>query len=127
MRQFFFLSVLIVGIVATVIYFLWSIVANLYHNWSLGRGVHQLEAESRSRRQQREQEASDRLNNGCEHAFGTSFGGFPDNACPRCGLEATKPAGPCDHVWRLAHEPIPCSFCEKCGKRYVRPAIRELS
>jgi hypothetical protein len=125
MRQIFFLGVIGLGVIAAIVYFLWSIVAALYHDWSLGRGVNELATESENLREQRKQREKERLENGCAHDFGSSFGGFPPNACFKCGLENTRPSGPCDHVWRLANEPVPCSYCEKCGKKYLSRTTRE--
>jgi hypothetical protein len=127
MRQIFFLGILGIGAIAALVYFLWTIFAELYHNWLLGRGVEQLEAESRTWREQRRRREMERLENGCDHEFGKSFGGFPPNACHKCGLERTRPAGNCDHVWRSANEPIPCSYCERCGRKYLGAPTKELT
>ena len=121
MRQYFFLGIVVFGLFAGIIYFCWSIVAELFHHWWMGKDVNKIKAESEIRRAKRTEEAEQRLDNGCDHAFGESYGGFPPNACPKCGLERKPPDGPCDHVWRLAHEAVPCSYCEKCGKKYVTP------
>ncbi len=119
MRQYFFLGILIFGVLAGIVYFCWTIVAALYHDWSLSRHVDEIRAESAAQRARRLEEAAKRLDNGCEHAFGETFGGFPPHACHKCGLEKERPQGACDHVWRMAREAVPCSRCEKCGKRYV--------
>ncbi len=124
MRQVFFVGIIIVGVVAGILYFCWSILAELYHNWTLGRHVGTIQAQSQEQRAKREEEARRRLDNGCQHVFGETFGGFPPNACHKCGLEQTRPTGSCDHVWRQAQEAVPCSHCEKCGKRYVSPQLR---
>ena len=119
MRQFFFISMLIIAVFATVGYFVWSVVSSLYRDWQMGKDVNKIKAESAARRAQRNEEAARRLDNGCDHSFGEAFAGFPPDACPKCGLSRERPAGPCDHVWRLAHEAVPCSYCEKCGKKYI--------
>lgn len=124
MRQYFFLGIVIVGVVAGICYFCWQILAALYHNWTLGRHVNELQSESAARRAQRVEEARKRLDNGCDHAFGEALGGFPPNACHKCGLEKERPIGSCDHVWRLGRGAVPSSYCEKCGKRYVSPVIK---
>ncbi len=125
MRQYFFVGILVFGVLAGVLYFLWAILAALYHDWAMGRGVKQIQAASAAQRAKREEEAAKRLNNGCDHAFGETFGGFPPSACHKCGLERDRPQGPCDHVWRMAEEATPCSYCEKCGKRYVSSKLMQ--
>lgn len=123
MRTYFFLGILIFGVLAGIVYFCWSIIAAFYHDWVLGRHVKTIQAESDTERARRAEEARKRLDNGCDHAFGEGLGGFPPNACPKCGLEKTRPPGNCDHVWRLSREAVPCSYCEKCGRRYVSPRV----
>jgi len=123
MRQVFFISMLIIAVVATLAYFLWSVVTTLYRDWYMGKDVDKIKAESAVRRARRLEEASRRLENGCDHSFGEMLGGFPPNACFKCGLERERPVGACDHVWRAANEPIPCSYCEKCGRKYVSPLV----
>ncbi len=123
MREFFFVGILIVGVLAGIVYFCWSILAALYHDWMMSRGVEDIKAESAAQRAKRQEEATKRLDNGCDHVFGETFGGFPPHACHKCGLEQERPQGPCDHVWRMAREATPCSYCEKCHKRYVNPRI----
>lgn len=123
MREYFFLGVLILGVLAGIIYFCWSIITALYHDWMLGRHVGAIEAESTARRAQRAEEARQRLDNGCDHVFGESLGGFPPQACPKCGLEKVRPSDNCDHVWRFSQEGVPSSYCEKCGKRYVSSRV----
>ncbi len=123
MRQFFFVGILICGVLAGVVYFCWSILASLYRDWEMGRGVAEIKAESAAQRTKRQEEAARRLDNGCEHVFGVSLGGFPPQACHKCGLERERPQGNCDHVWQLSSDPIPCSYCQKCGKRYVSPRL----
>ena len=122
MRQLFFVGILVAGLIAGVLYVLWTILASLYHDWSLGRGVDKIQEESDARRRQRRQEDEARLDNGCEHDFSEGFGGFPPDTCHRCGLQRQRPSGPCDHVWKFANEAVPCSNCEKCGKKYVGSA-----
>jgi hypothetical protein len=118
-RQFFLLSVLILGALAGIIYFVWIVVTALYRDWDMGRDVPQIQAESQARREQRIAAAARRLANGCDHSFGEAFAGFPPEACYKCGLERERPSGPCDHVWKLVPDATPYSCCEKCGKRYV--------
>lgn len=126
MRSMFFIGILLLAVVSGIAYFIWKIVSALYEDWSLGKDVNQIKAESSERRRQRQQEQVKRLDNGCDHNFGHAVGGFPANACRKCGLEREPPAGPCDHIWRLANEAVPCSYCEKCRKKYVSPTIRDL-
>ena len=123
MRTYFFLGILICGVLAGIVYFCWSIVTAFYHDWLLGRHVKTISEQSEAERARRAEEARRRLDNGCDHAFGEGFGGFPPNACSKCGLEKERPPGNCDHVWRMANEAVPCSYCEKCGKRYVNPRV----
>lgn len=123
MRQFFFMGILICGVLAGIAYFCWTIIVALYHDWMMGRGVKEIRADSAAQRTKRLEEATRRLDNGCDHEFGETFGGFPPNACHKCGLEQQRPQGACDHVWRIMHEATPCSRCEKCGKRYVSQRI----
>ena len=124
MRQFFFLGILIVGVLAFIIYFCWSVITAIYYDWMLGRHVGAIKAASNDHRAQRAEEAKKRLDNGCDHAFGESLGGFPPNACHKCGIESERPSGNCDHVWRMTQqEAVPSSYCEKCGKRYVSARI----
>lgn len=125
MRQTFFLGILILGVVSGVVYFLWTIAAALYEDWMMGKDVNKIKADSEQRRKERLEESRKRLDNGCEHVFGQTLGGFPPDACRNCGLQRERPSGPCDHVWKPANEPVPCSYCEKCGKRYVSPTIRD--
>lgn len=119
MRKVFFLSILIGGALAAVVYYLWLVVSTLYRDWAMGRGVDQLRAESEARREQRRVEAARRLDTGCDHDFDETFAGLPPNVCYKCGLERVRPSGPCDHVWKLVPDATPYSYCEKCGKRYV--------
>lgn len=123
MRQYFFLGIVIFGVLAGIVYFCWSIVAALYHDWMLGRHVGAIKAASAAHRAQRAEDAKKRLDNGCDHVFGESLGGFPANACHKCGIEKERPAGNCDHVWRMVQQAVPSSCCEKCGKRYVSPRV----
>jgi hypothetical protein len=123
MRRYFFLSMLILAALATAGYFIWTIVSTLYRDWHMGKDVDTIQAESKERRRQRQEEARQRLDNGCDHLFGESFAGFPPDACFKCGLARERPAGPCDHVWRPAKEAVPCSYCEKCGRKYVSPRV----
>ena len=119
MRKFFFVSLLIAGVLATIGYFAWSLIATLYRDWQMGKDVNKIKAESQTRRGKRQEEAARRLDNGCDHRFGEAFAGFPPDACYKCGLSRERPVGPCDHVWQPAKEAVPCSYCEKCGKKYV--------
>jgi hypothetical protein len=123
MRQYFFMGILIFGVLAGIIYFCWSIIVALYHDWTLGRHVGAIQAQSEAQRAKRAEEARKRLDNGCDHVFGETFGGFPPQACHKCGLEQQRPSGNCDHVWKMSREAVPCSYCEKCGKRYVSPTV----
>jgi hypothetical protein len=108
---------------ATFLYMVGQSLYSLYSDWRLGKDIESLRAESEAKREAKRLENERRLNNGCQHAFGEGFGGFPPNACPKCGLEKERPAGGCDHVWRRSHEAIPSSCCEKCGKKYQDSAL----
>ncbi len=119
MRKFFFLSVLIGGALAGIVYYVYLVASALYRDWLMGRHVDQIQAESQARREQRRAEAARRLDTGCDHEFGETFAGLPPTACHKCGLEEARPAGPCDHRWILVPGAVPYSYCEKCGKRYV--------
>jgi len=125
MRKFFFIGILVLAVVAGIGYYLWKVVSALYENWSMGKDVKTIKADSARRRAERSEQESTRLDSGCDHAFGDTLGGFPANACRKCGLEQQRPPGPCDHVWRRANEPVPCSYCEKCGKKYMSATLRE--
>ena len=118
------MAVLIGLVVGGIGYYIWSVVAALYHDWSLSRGVDKLKAEGAARREKRREADEQRLDNGCDHAFGETYGGFPPNACHKCGLEKDRPSGACDHVWKFAAEATPCSYCEKCGRKYVSGNIQ---
>ena len=93
MRQFFFVSLLIVSVVATIGYFAWSLIATLYRDWQMGKDVNKIKAESETRRGKRQEEAARRLDNGCDHRFGEAFAGFPPDACYKCGLSENAPSG----------------------------------
>ncbi len=80
--------------------------------------VKAIKATNAQRQARRREINAKRLDNGCQHEFGSYIGGFPSNACTHCGLEREKPPGSCDHVWRISNDPIPTSYCEKCGKKY---------
>ena len=121
MRQYFFLLILILGVLSGIVYFAWLVVSALYRDWVMGKDVNRIRAEAESRRADRKEEGIRRLDNGCEHVFGETFGGFPPQACHKCGLEQNRPDGPCDHVWRMSQEAVPSSYCEKCGKKYLSP------
>ena len=123
MRQFFFMGILIFGVLAGIAYFCWSIIVALYHDWTLGRHVGTIKKQSEAERAKRVEEARKRLDNGCEHEFGVALGGFPPNACHKCGLEKQRPSGGCDHVWVQAKAAMPRSECKNCGKRYVSPTV----
>jgi len=117
------MGILIGGALAGIFYFAWTIVRALHYQWSLTRGVGELENESAARRNEQLERNAARLDNGCDHAFDKTLGGFPPNACSKCGLERVRPAGSCDHIWKQATEPVPCSYCQECGKRYVSPNL----
>jgi hypothetical protein len=123
MRQYFFLGILVFGVIAGIIYYFWSVIAALYRDWMMGKDVGKIKAQSETLRQKRAEEAERRLDNGCEHVFGESLGGFPPNTCHKCGLEKDRPDGPCDHVWKASQEGIASSTCAKCGRRYVSPNV----
>jgi hypothetical protein len=126
MRQLFFGGILAFGVIAGIIYVLWTIVSTLYRDWDLGRDVDQIKAESDKRRQERRAKDEARLANGCDHDFTEMLGGFPPNTCRKCGIERERPAGPCDHQWEYRNEAVPCSYCKKCGQRYVSPSISRM-
>ncbi|TVS09886.1 MAG: hypothetical protein EA424_26245 [Planctomycetaceae bacterium] len=121
MRDAFFLGVILVVPAALVIALLYSLAKfawAAYQDWRLFRELNVIQAESAARREHKRADRQKRLDNGCEHAFGTGLGGFPPNACPKCGIEREKPMGRCDHVWRRKDGPVIGSYCEKCGKQY---------
>ncbi|HHM12076.1 MAG TPA: hypothetical protein ENJ16_00875 [Planctomycetaceae bacterium] len=124
MKQFFFQAVLLAGSAAIVGYFLWKAGKALAIYFRDRRDARRAAAEAEVLRREREARNQARLDNGCDHRFGETLGGFPPFACRRCGLEQTKPTGPCDHVWRLDTESAPGAVCEKCGKRY-KPIVSE--
>lgn len=126
MRQLFFGGIVAFGVIAGIIYVLWTIVSTMYHDWVLGRDVDEIKAESEKRREERRAKEEARLANGCDHDFSELFGGFPPDTCRKCGLERSRPGGQCDHVWEYRNEAVPCSYCKGCGERYVGPSISEM-
>lgn len=119
MRQWFMIGIIGGGIVAAALYFCWMVLRafySIYTNWKLGHEMTELEGLAATRRQQREQENRERLDNGCQHVFEMSPGASPRRVCRRCGREAEKPAEDCDHVWRRIKGAVPRSFCDTCGQ-----------
>ncbi len=124
MKQFFFQGVLLAGAAAIIGYVLWKAATALFGYLSDRRDSRLVAAEAERLRAEKEAENRQRLENGCEHRFGETLGGFPPFACRRCGLEQNKPTGPCDHVWRIDTETAPGAVCEKCGRHY-KPIVSE--
>jgi hypothetical protein len=118
MKNYFFIGMAVLAIVAGIGYFLWKLSVTLYYEWRLRRDVSAIKATNAQRRAKRAEANAKRLDNGCQHEFGSYLGGFPPNACTHCGLEREKPAGSCDHVWKMSNEPIPTSYCQTCGKKF---------
>lgn len=120
MRQWFFFAMFASLPIALVCWLLYSFGKYLYTLYEERRELKQLDviqAESAKRRERARLENAKRLDNGCQHAFDTGIG-FPPGVCPKCGLEANRPSGPCDHVWRRIESDAAATACAKCGKMY---------
>ena len=121
MKQIFFLAVIAGSGAAILGYFVWKLIQSVAVHVRDTRDSHTTKIASSEIRERLQQENAERLDNGCDHRFGQTLGGFPPFACRTCGLEKTKPAGPCDHVWRINTDGHPGASCELCGKTYRRP------
>jgi hypothetical protein len=120
MREWFFFVLIASVPTAILIWLLYSFAKYLYtvyEEWRELKVLDAIQSESVVRREGDRLEDVQRLDNGCQHAFDTGSG-FPPGVCPKCGLEAKRPAGACDHVWRRVDGPSPASACAKCGKTY---------
>ena len=109
---------ILAGVVMALIYVFGHAFITLIRDWHVNREVDEIRAAQSDHRAQVEERSRHRLENGCEHDFGTHFGEFPPGVCPKCGLGKEKPIGGCDHVWRRQSGPVPNSLCEKCGRTY---------
>jgi hypothetical protein len=120
MKQLFFSLVLLAlpaAVLIALVYSAGRYLFSLFQDWREVKRLDVIAAESAARREQRRQENTTRLENGCQHAFDTGMG-FPSGVCPKCGLAKERPAGDCDHVWRRIDAPVPASSCEICGKTF---------
>ncbi len=118
MREMFFIGVVVFGSIAIVIYFVWMLIVALYTDWRLRIDVKAIKASNDGRRAHRDEENRKRLDNSCDHSFGSDVGGFPPNACTKCGLERERPKGACDHVWKISTDAVPASYCDLCKKKF---------
>ena len=123
MRGQFFLWLFIGLIALAILYFLFLVLKAFYvtleEMWT-NRELTKLADEYSERRRNREEEARQRLNNGCQHLFDDQAGALPPDVCCHCGLAKTKPDGDCDHVWRIVPGIIPRSKCEICEQEFCR-------
>jgi hypothetical protein len=120
MKQWFFFAMVAILPATILIALLYSFFKYLYTVYEERRELKELDAiqaESTARRQQNSLENTQRLDNGCQHAFDTGIG-FPPGVCPKCGLEAHRPVGACDHIWRRVEGATASSTCVRCGKVY---------
>ncbi len=120
MRQWFFFLMFAsvpATILAWLLYSFGKYVYTLFDERRELTNLDAIQADAAARREQKRAQNAQRLNNGCQHVFGSGIG-FPPDTCAKCGLEAEKPAGACDHVWRRVDSPTPASACEKCGKTH---------
>jgi hypothetical protein len=118
MKQILLIGVGVVGVLGGLLYLLWITGSQLFHDWRTGKEVEQIRLASIELRRKRKEQAAARLNNGCDHCFDEGYGEFPPNVCIRCGLERTRPPGPCDHQWKRQEGNTPGSFYKECGKPY---------
>jgi len=120
MKEWFFFAMVAILPATILIALLYSFFKYLYTVYEERQELKELDAiqsESAARRRQNTVDSVERLDNACLHAFDTGIG-FPPGVCPKCGLEARKPAGACDHVWRHVEASTAASACAKCGKVY---------
>jgi len=125
MRQTFLLlivAIVVVSLAVGAIYLVLRSLLDVYDDWQIGKEMKELEGESSDRREQRQHEHEERLQNGCDHQWEGSLVDFPPGACNRCGLEKELPNGSCDHVWKVDMQEQPIAVCEGCGKKYQRAA-----
>lgn len=117
---FFGIAVLAIplAIVGWLIYLYGHFFWTLFTDWRFRKELNAIRSHVQEQKQRRHDDSITRLDNGCEHRFGTGLGGFPVGVCTKCGLSESRPSGPCDHVWRRGEGNMPFSFCEKCGKKY---------
>ncbi len=120
MKQWFMLALIAfvpIVILASMFYALGKYLVSVFDDWRELRQLDEIRAESEAIRAGKGQRNQTRLENGCDHAFGSGIG-FPPGVCPKCGLTEEKPKGYCDHVWLRVDGPVPASKCEGCGKEY---------
>ena len=120
MKQLFFFAALLVlpaTILIALLYSAGKYLFTLYEEHRELKELDAIQAESAARRERNLEENTQRLNNGCQHAFDTGLG-FPPGVCPKCGIANQKPPGDCDHVWRRVDSNAAASACVKCGKAY---------
>ena len=97
MRQFFFLSMLIVGVLAAVAYLVWSVITTLYRDWQMGKDVDKIKAESETRRSQRQEEAARRAGQRVRAQFWRGVCRLPARCvlqvrtCPRSARRTVRP------------------------------------
>lgn len=123
MRGQFFLWLFMGLIALALLYFVLMVFKAFYVTFEeiwTNRELTKLASEYSDRRQRMSEEAQQRLNNGCDHAYDDQAGALPPQVCSRCGLAKEKPEGPCDHVWRVVPGIIPRSKCEKCDAEFCR-------
>jgi hypothetical protein len=120
MKQLFFFTMLLVlpaTILVALLYSFGKYLFTLYEDRRELKELDAIQAETAARRERNREDSTQRLNNGCQHAFDTGLG-FPPGVCPKCGIANQKPLGECDHVWRRVESSAAASACVKCGKAY---------
>lgn len=120
MKELFFFSMLLIlpaTILVAMLYSLGKYLLTLYEERRELKELDAIQAESAVRRERNREDNTQRLNNGCQHAFDTGLG-FPSGVCPKCGIAEQKPPGECDHIWRRVESTAAASACVKCGKAY---------
>jgi hypothetical protein len=118
MREYFFMAIIGMIVFGGIGYFLWNLIVELYYDYHLRKDVKAIKRDNESRMRERDEENTQRMDNGCNHQFGSSLGGFPQNACVSCGLERERPTGLCDHVWKRTEDAIPTARCELCSRKF---------
>ena len=116
------LVILLVGaILLAVLYFVWLCIRDAFYlllDVRMRREFDEMKAETRAIKARKEEDASRRLDNDCDHDWTSRAGAIPANACRKCGLEKNRPPGDCDHQWYPLTGLLPISACQKCGKEY---------
>jgi hypothetical protein len=118
MREIFFMGIIGMIVFGGIGYFLWTLFVELYYDFHLRKDVKAIKRDNEDRMRQRDEDNVERLSNGCEHEFGSTQGGFPANACVKCGLEKERPSGLCDHVWKRTDDAVPTARCELCKRKF---------